>query len=381
MDETTRTPEADVDMTPSTDDQATARTSTFDRFGPDTVREEVVLEVKDLRTYFTTRWGTVKAVDGVSYQVHRGETLGIVGESGSGKSVQALSVMRLVQSPPGHIVGGEVILATREMVGGENGGGEGREVYTKKDILQVSESEMTKIRGGEIAMILQDPMTALNPVFTIENQVGEAITIHQGLKGKPLWEKIIEALRHVRIPAAEQRAKDYPHQLSGGMRQRVVGAIGISSTPAVIIADEPTTSLDVTIQAAYLRLLKQIQAEDGVAIIFITHDFGIVAKMCDRVGVMYAGRIVESGDVRQIFNSPKHPYTQALIDSVPKLEVKTGRLRQIDGQPPLLYNLPAGCPFAPRCPNALDRCREEYPPYEQAAENHYFHCWNPVTTS
>ena len=381
MDETTRTPEADVDMTPSTDDQATARTSTSDRFGPDTVREEVVLEVKDLRTYFTTRWGTVKAVDGVSYQVRRGETLGIVGESGSGKSVQALSVMRLVQSPPGHIVGGEVILATREMVGGKNGEGEGREVYTRKDILQVSESEMTKIRGGEIAMILQDPMTALNPVFTIENQVGEAITIHQGLKGKPLWEKIIEALRHVRIPAPEQRAKDYPHQLSGGMRQRVVGAIGISSTPSVIIADEPTTSLDVTIQAAYLRLLKQLQAEDGVAIIFITHDFGIVAKMCDRVGVMYAGRIVESGDVRQIFNSPKHPYTQALIDSVPKLEVKTGRLRQIDGQPPLLYNLPPGCPFAPRCPNALDRCREEYPPYEQAAENHYFHCWNPVKTS
>jgi oligopeptide/dipeptide ABC transporter ATP-binding protein len=380
MDETTRTAEADADMTPSAGDQAAVDTSTFDRFGPDTVGEEVVLEVNDLRTYFTTRWGTVKAVDGVSYQVRRGETLGIVGESGSGKSVQALSVMRLVQSPPGHIVGGEVILATRETVGGENGEG-GEVVFTKKDILQVSESEMTKIRGGEIAMILQDPMTALNPVFTIENQVGEAITIHQGLKGKPLWEKIIEALRHVRIPAAEQRAKDYPHQLSGGMRQRVVGAIGISSTPSVIIADEPTTSLDVTIQAAYLRLLKQLQAEDGVAIIFITHDFGIVAKMCDRVGVMYAGRIVESGDVRQIFNSPRHPYTQALIDSVPKLEVKTGRLRQIDGQPPLLYNLPEGCPFAPRCPNAMDKCREEYPPYEQASENHYFHCWNPVTPS
>ena len=381
MDETTRTAEADADMTPSAGDQAAVSTSTLDRFGPDTVGEEVVLEVNDLRTYFTTRWGTVKAVDGVSYKVRRGETLGIVGESGSGKSVQALSVMRLVQSPPGHIVGGEVILATREKGGGGKRKGEGQEVYTRKDILQISESEMTKIRGGEIAMILQDPMTALNPVFTIENQVGEAITIHQGLKGKPLWEKIIEALRHVRIPAPEQRAKDYPHQLSGGMRQRVVGAIGISSTPSVIIADEPTTSLDVTIQAAYLRLLKQLQAEDGVAIIFITHDFGIVAKMCDRVGVMYAGRIVESGDVRQIFNSPKHPYTQALIDSVPKLEVKTGRLRQIDGQPPLLYNLPPGCPFAPRCPNALDRCREEYPPYEQAAENHYFHCWNPVKTS
>ena len=376
MDETTRTAEADVEMTSTTDDQATAESSTYDRFGPDTVGEEVVLEVKDLRTYFTTRWGTVKAVDGVSYQVRRGETLGIVGESGSGKSVQALSVMRLVPSPPGHIVGGEVILATR---GGDNGSGNGQ--FVRKDILQVSESEMTRIRGGEIAMILQDPMTALNPVFTIENQVGEAITIHQGLKGRPLWEKIIEALRHVRIPAAEQRAKDYPHQLSGGMRQRVVGAIGISSTPSVIIADEPTTSLDVTIQAAYLRLLKQLQAEDGVAIIFITHDFGIVAKMCDRVAVMYAGRIVEQGDVRQIFNTPRHPYTQALIESVPKLEVKTGRLRQIEGQPPLLYNLPAGCPFAPRCPNAIDKCREEYPHYEQASENHHFHCWNPVTQS
>ena len=199
MDETTRTAEADADMTPSAGDQAAVDTSTFDRFGPDTVGEEIVLEVNDLRTYFTTRWGTVKAVDGVSYQVRRGETLGIVGESGSGKSVQALSVMRLVQSPPGHIVGGEVILATRERLGDEHGEG-GKEAFTRKDILQVSESEMTKIRGGEIAMILQDPMTALNPVFTIENQVGEAITIHQGLKGKPLWEKIIEALRHVRIP-------------------------------------------------------------------------------------------------------------------------------------------------------------------------------------
>ena len=361
MDQTTSTPEAEVE-------QANVSPKTYDRFGPDTVGEEVVLDVKELRTYFTTRWGTVKAVDGVSYRVHRGETLGIVGESGSGKSVQALSVMRLVPSPPGHIVGGEVRLAITE---------DGK--TTVKDVLQVSESEMTKIRGGEIAMILQDPMTALNPVFTIENQVGEAITIHQGLKGKPLWEKIIEALRHVRIPAAEQRAKDYPHQLSGGMRQRVVGAIGISSTPSVIIADEPTTSLDVTIQAAYLRLLKQLQAEDGVSIIFITHDFGIVAKMCDRVAVMYAGRIVESGDVRQIFNSPRHPYTQALIESVPKLEVKTGRLRQIDGQPPLLYNLPPGCPFAPRCPNVQERCREEYPHSEQAGENHHFHCWNPVT--
>ena len=300
-----------------------------DGFGGSTVTDEVVLDVKNLRTQFTTRWGTVKAVDGISYHVKRGETLGIVGESGSGKSVNALSLMRLVPSPPGEIVDGEVNL---------NG----------RDLQQLSEREMTEVRGGEISMILQDPMQALNPVFNIENQVGEAIKIHQKLKGKALLDKVVDSLRKVRIPAPETRAKDYPHQLSGGMRQRVVGAIGISSAPAVIIADEPTTSLDVTIQAAYLRLLRQIQQEEGVGIIFITHDFGIVAKMCDRVAVMYAGRIVELADVRTIFNEPLHEYTKALIGSVPKLEEKTGRLPQIEGQPPLLYNLPAGDAFAPR---------------------------------
>lgn len=306
-----------------------------DGFGPSTVREEVVLELKNLQTHFTTKWGTVKACDGVSYSVRKGETLGVVGESGSGKSVTALSIMRLIQSPPGIIAGGEVIL---------NG----------RDILKLSEKEMTKVRGGEISMILQDPMQALNPVFDINDQVGEAIGIHQGLKGKSRWEKVVDALKKVRIPAADTRAKDYPHQLSGGMRQRVVGAIGISSNPSVIIADEPTTSLDVTIQAAYLRLLKQIQAESGAAIIFITHDFGIVAKMCDRVAVMYAGRIVEMADCREIFNNPLHEYTKALIGSVPKLEEKTGRLPQIEGQPPLLYNLPAGDAFAPRSPLKYD---------------------------
>lgn len=300
-----------------------------DGFGESAISDEVVLEVNDLQTHFTTRWGTVKAVDGVSYHVRRGETLGIVGESGSGKSVTALSLMRLVPSPPGHIVGGSVIL---------NG----------RNLLDLSEREMTQVRGGEISIILQDPMQALNPVFNIENQVGEAIRIHQHLKGSVLWDKIVDSLRKVRIPAPEVRAKDYPHQLSGGMRQRVVGAIGISSAPSVIIADEPTTSLDVTIQAAYLRLLRQIQQEEGIAIVFITHDFGIVAKMCDRVAVMYAGRIVELSDVRTIFNEPKHEYTKALIGSVPKLEEKTGRLPQIEGQPPLLYNLPPGDAFAPR---------------------------------
>ncbi len=300
-----------------------------DGFGTSAASEEVVLDLKNLETHFTTRWGVVKAVDGVTYHVKRGETLGIVGESGSGKSVTALSLMRLVPSPPGKIVGGEVIL------GGRN-------------LLELSESQMTEVRGGEISIILQDPMQALNPVFSIENQVGEAIKIHQKLKGQALWDKVVDSLRKVRIPAPETRAKDYPHQLSGGMRQRVVGAIGISSAPAVIIADEPTTSLDVTIQAAYLRLLRQIQQEEGVGIVFITHDFGIVAKMCDRVAVMYAGRIVEVADVRTIFNEPLHEYTKALISSVPKLEEKTGRLPQIEGQPPLLYNLPPGDAFAPR---------------------------------
>ena len=294
-------------------------------------RGDVVLEVDDLRTYFVTRWGLVKAVDGVSFQLRRNETLGIVGESGSGKSVTALSIMRLVPSPPGHIVGGSVHLS------GE-------------DILQLDEKEMEKVRGDRIAMVLQDPMTALNPVFDIDDQVGEALKIHRNMKGNALREQVIDMLRKVRIPAPEVRIRDYPHQLSGGMRQRVVGAIGISCDPEVLIADEPTTSLDVTIQAQYLRLLKDLQAETGVGIMFITHDFGIVAKMCDRVAVMYAGRIVEHADVRTIFNNPKHEYTKALINSVPKLEEKTGRLAQIDGQPPLLYNLPTGDAFAERTP-------------------------------
>ena len=294
-------------------------------------RGDVVLDVNDLRTYFVTRWGVVKAVDGVSFQLRRGETLGIVGESGSGKSVTSLSIMRLVPSPPGHIVGGEVHLS------GE-------------DILQVDEKEMEKIRGDRIAMVLQDPMTALNPVFDIDDQVGEALKIHRNMKGNALRDQVVDMLRKVRIPAPEVRIRDYPHQLSGGMRQRVVGAIGISCDPEVLIADEPTTSLDVTIQAQYLRLLKDLQVETGVGIMFITHDFGIVAKMCDRVAVMYAGRIVEHADVRTIFNNPKHEYTKALINSVPKLEEKTGRLAQIEGQPPLLYNLPPGDAFADRTP-------------------------------
>lgn len=318
--------------------------------------ERLVLEVEALRTHFVTRWGLVKAVDGVSFTLHAGETLGLVGESGCGKSVTALSVMRLVPSPPGHIVGGEVRL-------------EGQ------DILQVDEKEMAKIRGDKIAMILQDPMTALNPVFNIEDQVGEALSIHKGLRSQSLKEQIIEMLRRVRIPAPEVRIKDYPHQLSGGMRQRVVGAIGISCDPLVLIADEPTTSLDATIQAQYLRLLKELQQETGSALMFITHDFGIVAKMCDKVAVMYAGRTVEQGDVRQIFDKPSHPYTEALIHSVPKIEERVERLYAIEGQPPALWDLPNGCSFGPRCPYVFERCHEEYPPVVTVGEAHIAACW------
>lgn len=296
--------------------------------------QDVVLSVRDLETQFTTKWGTIKPVDRVSFDLRRGETLGIVGESGSGKSMTALSIMRLVPSPAGRIAGGEVIL---------NG----------RDLLQLSEQEMTRVRGREVALILQDPMQALNPVFTIGEQVGEAVTIHRGLKGSARWASVIDLLRKVRIPAPDQRARDYPHRLSGGMRQRVVGAIGLAASPSVIIADEPTTSLDVTVQAAYLRLLRQIQEEHGIAIIFITHDFGIVAKMCDRVAVMYAGRIVELADVRTIFDRPLHEYTKALIRSVPAVEGKQKRLAQIDGQPPPLHDLPPGDAFAPRSPLAF----------------------------
>lgn len=317
---------------------------------------QIVLEVEDLKTYFQTRWGTVKAVDGVSFDLRRGETLGIVGESGSGKSVAMLSLMRLIPTPPGQIVGGKILL-------------EG------DDLLQLSEKEMSNVRGSQIALIIQDPMTSLNPVFTIGNQVGEAIKIHQEIPNSGVLQRVLDVLRRVNIPAAETRVRDYPHQMSGGMRQRVVGAIGISCEPMVLIADEPTTSLDVTIQAQYLKLLKDLQQASNIALIFITHDFGIVAKMCDRVAVMYAGKIVEMGDVREIFNNPSHPYTEALLASVPKLEEDVDRLYSIEGQPPMLHDLPLGCPFAPRCQYVMDRCLEAYPPTISLTERHYAACW------
>ena len=318
--------------------------------------DDAVLEVQDLRTYFQTRWGTVKAVDGVSFSVRAGETLGVVGEAGSGKSVTMNSLMRLVPSPPGRIVGGKVIL-------------------DGQDVLELSEREMSRVRGSKIGISLQDPMTSLNPVFTIGNQVRETISIHQDIPRRSVFEMAVDVLRKVRIPAAEVRVRDYPHQMSGGMRQRVVGAIGISCQPLVLIADEPTTSLDATIQAQYLKLLKDIQRESGLAIIFITHDFGIVAKMCDRVAVMYAGKIVEMGDVRSIFNRPSHPYTEALLNSVPKMEADMDRLTSIEGQPPAMHEQLTGCPFAPRCPYVMERCSEEYPPETQVADGHSASCW------
>ena len=317
---------------------------------------ETVLTVENLRTYFTTRWGTVKAVDGISFDLRRGETLGIVGESGCGKSVTMLSLMRLIPIPPGRIVSGSIVL-------------------DGEDIIPISEQEMAKIRGSKIALIIQDPMTSLNPVFSIGNQVEEAIRIHQDIPKRAVKERALEVLRKVNIPAAEIRANDYPHQMSGGMRQRVVGAIGISCEPQVLIADEPTTSLDVTIQAQYLKLLKDIQKESNLSIIFITHDFGIVAKMCDRVAVMYAGRIVEHGSVRNIFNNPSHPYTVALLASVPKMDRDVERLYSIEGQPPPLHDLPVGCAFADRCPDVMDKCREQYPDSMAVSEGHVASCW------
>ena len=324
------------------------------------MHEDAILEVKNLRTHFFSKRRVVKAVDGVDFYLRKGETLGIVGESGSGKSMTALSLLRLVPKPAGRIVDGEILLD------GEN-------------ILEKSEAEIRRIRGRKISMILQDPQTSLNPVFTIGNQVLEALTIHnKGSDRQSLLARSIDALRQANIADPERRTGNYPHQMSGGMKQRVVGGISISCDPQIIIADEPTTSLDVTIQAQYLRLLRDIQAATGLSIIFITHDFGIVASMCDRVVAMYAGRIVERGPVRTIFNAPSHPYTQALIHSVPKMEERTQRLYSIPGQPPALWDLPTGCRFAPRCVYADERCHAEYPPAFPGLSresDHTANCW------
>jgi oligopeptide/dipeptide ABC transporter ATP-binding protein len=328
--------------------------------GPERLeRGEVILEVSDLRTYLFTKRALVKAVDGVSFSLRRGETLGIVGESGSGKSIMALSLLRMEPKPAGRIVGGEVR-------------------FLGEDLLKKSQGEMREIRGRRISMILQDPQTSLNPVFTIGNQLAEAFATARRVDRRRRPAAVIEALRKVNIADPERRVGTYPHQLSGGMKQRVVGAIAISGAPDIVIADEPTTSLDLTIQAQYLRLIKELQRTTGVGIIFITHDFGIVAKMCDRVAVMYAGAFVEHGPVRALFNHPSHPYTKALLDSVPRLEERTARLYSIPGHPPRAGEELVGCRFAPRCAFADERCTREYPPVikgRSGSDEHTADCW------
>jgi oligopeptide/dipeptide ABC transporter ATP-binding protein len=317
---------------------------------------EIVLKVENLRTAFLTRRGVVKAVDGVSFFVREGETLGIVGESGCGKSVTALSIMRLLPEPGGRIVGGKIIL-------------------DGMDILKLSKRAIRTIRGSKMSMILQDPMTSLNPVYTVGNQIGEAVRLHQKLPENMVEPEVISALRLLKIPAPEARLHDYPFQLSGGMRQRVVGAIAMSCHPRLLIADEPTTALDATIQAQYIALFKDVQKKTNVAIIFITHDFGVIAKMCNRVAVMYAGKIVETASTREIFHSPRHPYTIALINSVPRLDRKDERLFSIEGHPPSLLELPVGCSFAPRCAQAMDVCRQQHPEETEISPGHTVSCW------
>lgn len=316
-----------------------------------------LLQVKNLKTYFFTRSSLIKAVDGISLFLNEGETLGIVGESGSGKSVTCMSILGLVPQPAGRIVEGEIL-------------------FDGQDLLQKSKKEMRGYRGKHLSMILQDPMSSLNPVFTIGWQVTEAIILHQKAKASLIKQKAVEALRLVRIPDPKQRFRDYPHQFSGGMRQRIVGAIGLSCEPRLLIADEPTTSLDVTIQAQYLNLLREIQKKKRTAIIFVTHDFGIVARMCDRVAVMYAGKILEVAPVKELFDNPYHPYSEALMDAVPRLEYKAERLRNIDGQPPDLSKLPLGCSFAPRCHMKTGKClSDEFPPNVEVETGHWACCW------
>jgi oligopeptide/dipeptide ABC transporter ATP-binding protein len=316
-----------------------------------------LLELENLSTHYISARGTrvTRAVDEVSLTLEAGQTLGIVGESGSGKTTLALSILRLL--PP----------AARIVSGGLRFDGE--------DLLAKSPAEMRHIRGKRIAMILQDPMASLNPLFTIGDQVAEPIRVHDHASRRSAWDRARGLLASVRIAAPERRVREHPHEMSGGMRQRIVGAIAISCDPKLLIADEPTTSLDVTIQAQYLRLLRDIQRERGLALIFITHNLGIVASMCDSVAVMYAGRLVESGPVRQIFDSPAHPYTKALLESIPRLGEVDGRLTAIDGQPPDPSAPPGGCAFHPRCMKAIDRCRVDAPPILTIGARHTAACW------
>ena len=319
--------------------------------------EETVLEVKNLRTHFFTDDGVVKAVDDVSFSLHKGEVLGIVGESGSGKSVTNLSVMKLVQTPPGKIMGGEVI-------------------FRGDDILKMDEKQLRQLRGAKISMIFQDPMTSLNPFLRISTQMIETIRLHQKLDKKQARQKAIDMLTMAGIPAADERIDNYPHQFSGGMCQRVMIAMGLSCNPEILIADEPTSALDVTIQAQILDLMKDLTEKLGTAVILITHSLGVVAGMCDTIYVMYAGRVVERGTAEAIFENPQHPYTRGLIKSVPRLDKRNReRLFSIPGQPPNVIDLPPCCPFFPRCSEATERCKTAYPEEIDYGGGHAAACW------
>ena len=316
-----------------------------------------VLEVKNLCTYFFTDEGVVKSVDEVSFVLNQEETLAIVGESGSGKSVTSLSIMRLIPEPPGRIVGGEVM-------------------FHGEDLLKKSPSQMRKIRGNDIAMIFQEPMTSLNPVYTVGDQIAEAVVLHQKVSKREAWQRAIEMFRLVGIPSPEQRVKEYPHQMSGGMRQRVMIAMALSCNPLLLIADEPTTALDVTIQAQILELMKDLKKKFHAAIMLITHDLGVVADMADRVAVMYAGKVVEEAPTGDLFRQPLHPYTMGLLESIPRIDQDRGlRLHVIEGTVPNLLHLPEGCAFAPRCPQVMDVCRENRPVLLETGENRNVSCW------
>jgi len=322
-------------------------------------QESAILQLSNLQTYFYTDEGVAKAVDGIDYVVNQGETLGVVGESGCGKSVTALSIMRLIPEPPGKIVGGEIW-------------------FNGQNLLTLSPQEMRKVRGNKISMIFQEPMTSLNPVFTIGNQIAEAVRLHQGVSQKAALDRAVDMLRLVGIPSPEQRVREYPHQLSGGMRQRAMIAMALSCHPSLLIADEPTTALDVTIQAQILDLMANLKEEFNAAIILITHDLGIVAETAARVVVMYAGKIVEEADVYGIFEQPLHPYTVGLLESIPKLDSSAGkqeRLQEIRGMVPLPSQLPSGCYFHPRCPKCLEVCRVESPVLQEQRAGHKVRCW------
>ncbi|MGV9450589.1 ABC transporter ATP-binding protein [Streptomyces sp. NPDC003635] len=309
----------------------------------------MLLEVRDLHVEFRTRDGVAKAVNGVDYAVDAGETLAVLGESGSGKSVTAQTVMGILDMPPGRITGGEIL-------------------FQGKDLLKLKEEQRRKIRGAEMAMIFQDALSSLNPVLSVGDQLGEMFTVHRGMSKKDARAKAVELMDHVRIPAAKERVKQYPHQFSGGMRQRIMIAMALALEPALIIADEPTTALDVTVQAQVMELLAELQREYHMGLILITHDLGVVADVADRIAVMYAGRIVETAPVHDIYKSPAHPYTRGLLDSIPRLDQKGQELYAIKGLPPNLMRIPPGCAFHPRCPMAQDVCRTDEPPLYEVDE-------------